>query len=104
VSLFRAYELYHPLLMAYVAGVMAIAVLSLFISLFYRKRLKQPSPRFAFVVTVVCGALYLVSYALARPEWLAAVRQAQTYLLFAVGVASMYGSLALYFTMKKVRK
>ncbi len=104
MSLFDAYELYHPLLMTSVAGLMVLAGLSLCISLFYRKRLKQPSPRLAFVVAIASGALFMLSYALIRDGWLAAVRRAQAYLLFTCGVASMYGALALYFTMKKVRK
>jgi CHASE2 domain-containing sensor protein len=104
MNLSDAYELYHPLLMAYVAGLMGLAALSMFICLFYRKRLKQPAPWLTFAVAVLAGALFLASYLLIREGWLTAVRRAQAYLLFVCGVASMYGSLALYFTMKKVRK
>jgi hypothetical protein len=99
-----ALDLYQPLLMVYVAGLMCLVGLCLLISLFYRRRLKQPSPLLPFAIAIAAGLLFLASYAFTRSDVASAVRQTQSYLLFTCGVASMYGALALYFTMKKVRK
>ena len=96
--------LYQMLLVIYIAGLMWLAGLSLFISLFYRKRVKLPSPLFSFVSAVGTGMLFLFSFIPMRDEWAPVIGHAQAGLLFACGLTCMYGSLALYFTMKKVPK
>jgi len=104
VSLAVPLALYHPLLAVYAAALMGLSFLALLISSFYRRKFHQRSPRLGFVLTLVLGALFLASYAFVRDGWFAAARAIQAYLLLGCGVASMYGALGLYFTMKKIRK
>jgi hypothetical protein len=95
---------YHPLLVLYALALMSLAFLALLISSFYRRKFHQPSPRLGFVLTIVLGLLFIASYAFVREGWYAAARAAQAYLLLGCGIASMYGALGLYFTMKKIHK
>jgi 4-hydroxybenzoate polyprenyltransferase len=91
--------------MVYVVCLMAIALVALLISAFYRRTLKQPAPRAGFVATLALGACFLLGYVLGAAGALGAViRQVQWYCLLGSGIASMYGSLTLYFTLGKVRK
>jgi cytochrome bd-type quinol oxidase subunit 1 len=95
---------YHVLLMVYVGALMGFAFISCLISSFYRRKFQQSSPRAGFVAALVFGVCFLLSYAFVRDDNTAAIRTLQIYLLLGCGIATMYNSLALYFTMKKVRK
>jgi len=90
--------------MVYVAALMGFSLISLLISSFYRRKFRQSSPRAGFVSSFVLGVCFLGSYAFMHEETAAMVRTVQIYLLLGSGVATMYSSIGLYFTMKKVRK
>ncbi len=96
--------LYHILLVAYVFSLMGCALIALLISLFYRRKFHQTSPRAGFAVSLVFGAAFVFSYVYVPPPLRDMMRLVQIYLLLASGVAAMFGFLGLHYTLKKVRK
>ncbi|MBD3242149.1 MAG: hypothetical protein GF331_16275 [Chitinivibrionales bacterium] len=96
--------LYQILLIAYVFSLMGCALIALLISMFYRKKFHQSSPRLGFLASLVLGAVFVLSF-VHVPEPLRDIARAlQIYLLLACGAAAMFGFLGLHYTLKKVRK
>jgi hypothetical protein len=95
---------YHVLLMAYVACLLGMTLISFFISAFYRKKFQQRSPRIPFVLAFLLGLVFLAGYGATHGGPSPLGRSVQFYALLGSGILSMYGSLSLYLTMRKVRK
>ena len=94
---------YHLLLMAYVLLAVSLNLLAYLISDFYRKKFNHPAPRGGFLTAIVlCVALALSSTI--RDVDAPLAEAIQNILMFAAGVVSLYSSISLYFTMKKVRR
>jgi hypothetical protein len=92
------------LLIGYVLAFSFANVVSYLISRFYQKKFGQPAPTVGFVVAVVFSLLYAVSLIGTWPVPVGALEAVKTFLLCGCTVGSTWASLALYFTMKRVRK
>ncbi len=76
---------------------------SLLISAFYHKKFGHPSPRAGFAVAIALGVGYLVvsTLSIVVQHGLPFIESG---LLLGCGLASMWSSAALFYTMKRIRK
>ncbi|MBD3393643.1 MAG: hypothetical protein GF418_16080 [Chitinivibrionales bacterium] len=91
------------LLTGYVLAFVFLNLLAYLISSFYQKKFDQPSPRTGFILAVALAVLYIACLFLgsgAPRGW----RVVQMLVLFGSAIASASSAMALYYTMKRVRK
>ncbi len=76
---------------------------SLLISEFYHKKIGHASPRVGFVVAIILGVGYLIvsTLSIMAQRGLPFIESG---LLLGCGLASMWSSAALFYTMKRIRK
>lgn len=76
---------------------------SLLISAFYHKKFGYPSPRVGFAVAIMLGIGYLLvsTLSIVVKRGLPFIESG---LLLGCGLASMWSSAALFYTMKRIRK
>jgi hypothetical protein len=91
------------LLTGFIISLMALNLIAYLISSFYRRKFNQPSPRNGFLAGTVLLLLYNLSLFTARPS-LPAVAVAKVLLVYSGSIVSTASAVALYYTMKKVRK
>lgn len=78
-------------------------LIAFLISTFYRKKFNQPSPQAGFLVTIFFSVVLIISLFMRY----SADETGAIFLiicLFCGSIASSASSIALYFTMKRVRK
>jgi hypothetical protein len=91
------------LLAGYVLAFVFLNLVALLISSFYQKKFDQPSPRAGFLVACGLALLYTITVLFAAPVY-APLAVVKVLLLFGASIASASSAVALYYTMKRVRK
>jgi hypothetical protein len=103
MSLFNAPHTQFLLIAGYVLCFVALNMISFLISLFYRKKLQQSSPRWGFLIAILLAFLFFALLLGARngSSLLATIGR-----LSIVGsvIASAISTMSLFFVMRKVRK
>lgn len=91
------------LTVGYIFALVGLNLITFLISDFYRRKFNQPAPRLGFLLAIIMGLLCAV---LAFFQSLApyAFEAAQSYLLLCAGVLTMYSTVSLHITMKRIRK
>jgi hypothetical protein len=92
------------LLIGYVLAFSFANVVAYLISRFYQKKFGQPAPTVGFVVAVVFSLLYGASLIGTWPVPVRPMEAVKTFLLCGCTIGSTWASLALFFTMRRVRK
>jgi hypothetical protein len=95
--------LYNVLLAGYVLCFILLNCIAYLMASFYRKRVNQRSMRAGFLIAISCLLLYIPCLFLGRPyfDYCSVV---QALLLMFGSCMSIWNAVALYLTMKKVRK
>lgn len=91
------------LLAGYIAAVVLLNFTLYLISVFYRKKLGQNSPRLGFVAGIFFALAYAVTVFIST-EKQNAILFVQSFLAIVSGFSSVVGSIGLFLTMRKVRK
>jgi hypothetical protein len=87
----------------YLLSFVALNLIAFLISLFYRKKLCHPSPRFGFVAAIVlAGAYCLFSIGLRGAS--ASMRGIELVFLGAGALTSAFSTIRLFLIMRKVEK
>jgi len=100
---------FYLFMIIYLVIILALNLVAYLISDFYRRKFNQPSPRLGFVAAVFMGSLFLLSLLLflfvpIHSPVLPFVKIAMPYFLLGSGMMSIYSSVSLFFTMKRVRR
>jgi hypothetical protein len=103
MGIFSSTPLEYLLYAGYVACFMALNIIAILISLFYRKNFQRPSPRWGFLASLVLCILFLAVLLTARNGSLLLMTTARIALGGAL-ITSMFSGLSLFFLMRRVRK
>jgi len=91
------------LLSGYILFTILLNVVAYLISMFYRKKFDQPSPRAGFIIATIMALLFLITIYMGRGG-MYMLEVVSVLALLASGAASAYSITSLFFTMRKVRK
>jgi len=87
----------------YLLCFIALNLIAFLISLFYRKKLRHPSPRFGFIAAILfAGAWGLLGIGLRGAS--AQVQGIELFFLGAAAVTSAFSAVRLFLIMRKVQK
>ena len=100
MTLASPFGIYHVLLMAYVGSVLGLTLIAFLVALYFRRTQQQPAPRVPFILALALGGCFLAGYLLSGPT----ARTVQSYLLLGCAASCIYGSMSLYFTLRKEHK
>jgi hypothetical protein len=87
----------------YLLCFVALNLIAFLISLFYRKKLHHPSPRFGFIAAIVLAGAYCLSWIGIRSSS-ASVRGIELLFLGAGALISISSTIRLFLTMRRVQK
>lgn len=90
------------ILSGYIIFSSCLNVMALLISAFYQKRLHQPSPKMAFIISIFLSILFTISIILENMG-IAQLQIASSLLLSGSSLSSAIGILNLFFSMRKTR-
>jgi hypothetical protein len=87
----------------YLLCFVALNLIAFLISLFYRKKLHHPSPRFGFIAAIVLAGAYCLS-CIGIKGASTSVRGIELLFLGVGALASVSSTIRLFLTMRKVQK
>jgi hypothetical protein len=90
-------------LAVYVLTIQGINLITLLIADFYQKKFEQPSPRLGFLISIFLGIAIILSIPFYGTA-LSTITFVQSYMLAACASLSLYSTISLHFTMRRVRK
>jgi hypothetical protein len=90
-------------LTGYILAFIILNLVAYLISSFYQKKFDQPSPRNGFIAAIACAIVYAATVFISVPIFRLLAR-VQVFSLLIGSTASIWSAMALYYTMKRVRK